>query len=207
MTKIIAVIGSSASGKSFICDEINTGTKNLSYLSIDTYYLPKDKQKTDENGVPNYDLPGSINNDLFLEHVKQLESGSAVELEEYMFEKVDAKGSKFVIEPTDFLLIESLFLLHDKRIRKLIDYSIFIDTPLPVCLKRRLSRDTTEREVSEEMVKYQWENHILPSFNKYIKPYKSEVDLIIDGNRDKQIVINDTIRSLKKQFPNLIFKQ
>ena len=40
-----------------------------------------------------------------------------------------------------------------------------------------------ERNYPLEDVLYRYENHVLPAFEKYIKPYMDEADLVINNNR------------------------
>jgi uridine kinase len=51
-------------------------------------------------------------------------------------------------------------------------------------LKRRIIRDKEERGYDLDDVLYRYENHVMPSFNTYILPYKNKCDIIINNHSD-----------------------
>ena len=46
-------------------------------------------------------------------------------------------------------------------------------------IKRRIKRDSEKRGYDKADVLYKYENHVLPSYKKYILPFKKEADIII----------------------------
>ena len=78
--------------------------------------------------------------------------------------------------------MEGIFIFHYKKISELIDLKIFIDAKDYIKLQRRLKRDREERGYDADDVLYKYENHIMPSFQKYIAPYKETADLIVPNN-------------------------
>jgi len=49
-------------------------------------------------------------------------------------------------------------------------------------LQRRLKRDREERGYDADDVLYKYENHIMPSYQKYIAPHKDLSDLVVPNN-------------------------
>ena len=49
-------------------------------------------------------------------------------------------------------------------------------------LQRRIKRDAIERGYPEETVRYQWDNHVMPSFKAYLRPYRDDANIIITNN-------------------------
>lgn len=49
---------------------------------------------------------------------------------------------------------------------------------------RRIRRDQTERNYPIDDVLYRYEHHVLPSFERYIEPYREASDIIINNNLD-----------------------
>ena len=49
-------------------------------------------------------------------------------------------------------------------------------------LSRRIKRDAKERGYSEEIVRYQWDNHVLPSYKAYLRPFRDDANIIITNN-------------------------
>lgn len=199
MTKakyVIGITGGSGSGKTSIVHEIRKYfTENqLCILSQDNYYIPREEQQVDHNGIQNFDLPESIDLDNFVADVKTLMSGELVEIQEYVFNNELKEAGTLVFKPAPIILVEGLFVYHDNRIRELFDYKFFVDAPEDVKLIRRIKRDRVERNYPLEDVLYRFEHHVTPSYVKYILPYKSHCDMIINNtySYDKGIDILTT---------------
>jgi uridine kinase len=78
--------------------------------------------------------------------------------------------------------VEGLFVFHYQAIANLFDMRVFLDAEEEITLNRRIKRDTAERGYTEEMILYQWENHVLPAYHSYLLPYKHTADKIITNN-------------------------
>jgi uridine kinase len=64
----------------------------------------------------------------------------------------------------------------------LLDLKVFIDAAEHIKLKRRIVRDKDERGYDLEDVLYRYEKHVVPTYEKYIAPFKSDADVIIPNN-------------------------
>jgi uridine kinase len=181
---IIGVAGGSASGKTSILKEISRQLPkdSLSVISQDNYYHPIEKQMADEQGIINFDLPTSIDRNKMLEDLLQLMQGKSFNTKEYTFNNPKNSPNIITINPAPIVIIEGLFVFHYHEINDLLDLQVFIDVTEDIKLTRRIKRDANERGYPEEDVRYQWLNHVMPAFNKYLKPYKKEVDIIITNN-------------------------
>ena len=80
--------------------------------------------------------------------------------------------------------MEGIFIFHYQKIVNLIDLKIFIEAREHIKLKRRLKRDREERGYEADDVLYKYENHIMPSYQKYIEPHKEIADLVVPNNVD-----------------------
>lgn len=183
---VIGISGGSGSGKtSFVRDLVQqTPNKSVAVLTMDNYYIKREEQINDENGVKNFDLPTSINIPEYKRDLQLLIQGNAVSRVEYTFNNDEAVANEIHIESAPFLITEGLFVYSDPEIFEQIDLSIIINVKDVVKLIRRIKRDKTERNYPLEDVVYRYENHVLPSFERYILPYFDEVDLIINNNRN-----------------------
>ncbi len=56
------------------------------------------------------------------------------------------------VEPKKVIILEGILLLTDARLRDELNFSIFVDTPLDICLMRRIKRDVNERGRSMDSV-------------------------------------------------------
>ncbi|TOL43442.1 uridine kinase, partial [Vibrio parahaemolyticus] len=70
-------------------------------------------------------------------------------------------------------------LLTDKRLRGEMDFSIFVDTPLDICLMRRIKRDVNERGRTLDSVIEQYNKTVRPMFLQFIEPSKQYADIIV----------------------------
>lgn len=183
MTKIIGIAGGSASGKTHLLQRLRKvfSERELAIVSQDDYYKSIEFQFTDEMGMVNYDLPEGIDAEELYKDLLKLSQGEPVKRKEYHFNNPNKEPSSKEIHPAPVIIIEGLFILHFERIKTLLDFRIFIDSSEEMMLDRRLKRDSTERGISEKNIHYQWQNHVLPAHEKYLYPYKEEVDLIVDS--------------------------
>jgi uridine kinase len=175
---IIGICGGSGSGKTTLLKRISTELKHLhpSIFSMDNYYLPIQKQQRDENGQYNFDLPTALDSERLVSDLKKLASGNSIEVKEYHFNAPPDKNTLITIQPSSIIIVEGLFLFYYEEVRKMIDFSIFMEVDQTTQLDRRLYRDQETRGYSREAILYQWENHVLPCYEKYLLPYEQEAD-------------------------------
>jgi len=181
---IIGVAGGSASGKtSFLRDLVEMLPKGgVSIISQDNYYHPKEMQYVDENGEINFDLPTSIDREQFHKDLVDLSSGKSITKKEYTFNNKSAEPRLITIEPAPIIILEGLFIFYFEEIRKMLDLRVFLDVREDIKLSRRIKRDAKERGYSEEVVRYQWDNHVLPSYKAYLRPFRDDANIIITNN-------------------------
>lgn len=197
---IIGIAGGSASGKTSFLRKLQAKfpSNTVSIVSQDNYYRPKEEQQADEIGEINFDLPTSINNDNFYRDVTRLINGESIFHEEYTFNNPEAEPAMISIDPAPLIIVEGLFVFHYPEIRDLLDLRVYIDVREDLKLERRIKRDGTERGYDRQTVLYQWHNHVMPSFKKFLKPYRDDSHLIITNNItfDKGLeVLVDHLRS------------
>lgn len=181
---VVGIAGGSASGKTSFLKKLkeNLPDGSVTIISQDNYYKPKAEQERDENGEVNYDLPTSIDKEAFLKDLKLLLSGEPISFHEYTFNNSNTAPKTVVIQPAPILVVEGLFVFHYPDIRHLIDLRIYLDVREEIKLERRIKRDRDERGYPESVVRYQWEHHVLPSFKKFLKPYRDDSHIIITNN-------------------------
>ena len=196
---VVGIAGGSASGKTSFLRQLEETLPagSVSIISQDNYYKPKSEQECDENGEVNFDLPTSIDKDAFFEDVKTLLSGKPISFKEYTFNNAAQEPKTVTIEPAPILVVEGLFVFHYTEIRHLLDLRIYLDVREELKLQRRIKRDRDERGYPEAVVRYQWEHHVVPSFKKFLKPYRDDSHIIITNNitYDKGLgVLTDHLR-------------
>lgn len=183
---IIAIAGGSASGKTTVLNQLADDYKNkgISFISSDNYYKAQHEQFVDENGQINYDLPSALNEGKMVKDIADLRAGKEVFVEEYTFNNPNVTPKMLHYKPTPIIIIEGLFVFHFPNLQPLLDCKVLIQAPEEVRLERRLKRDAVERGYPANEVMYQWENHVKPAYNKFLTPYKTSADLMVDTHQN-----------------------
>jgi uridine kinase len=182
---IIGITGGSASGKTFFLNSLlsHFSKEEICLISQDNYYKEISKVPKDENGIENFDLPESIDFRLFAEHINDLKLGKIIKKEEYVFNNAESIAEILIFKPAPIIVVEGIFVFHDPFVSKLLNLKVFIDAKEHIKIRRRIIRDNNERGYDLEDVLYRWENHVAPTYEKFIKPTKQDADIIINNNK------------------------
>jgi uridine kinase len=183
---LIGICGGSGSGKtSFIRRLRERFPENkLCIVSQDDYYLPREQQHKDNNDEYNFDLPDSFDKKAFRQDIKRLLAGESIAREEYTFNNAAAEPKMLHFHPAPVIVIEGLFVFHYKKVARMLDLKVFINAKENLKVIRRIMRDQVERGYPIEDVLYKYQHHVLPSFEKFILPYKEEADLVVNNNHN-----------------------
>lgn len=199
--KLFGICGSSGSGKSFIVKYVleNLGSNSVSVIFQDNYYKKREDQTRDQNGNYNFDLPSSFHLDEFINDLKRLKKGEKVDREEYTFNNPEVSPKVISVFPNKLILVEGLFLFNNKEIISLLDKTIFIDCSIEKMIQRRIKRDHLIRGYDKSDVIYKYKNHVIPSYKKFILPYKETVDKVIDNDSDNPSGPESTLNYIIKE--------
>jgi uridine kinase len=183
---IIGISGGSGSGKTSFVRSLRAAfsEEQMCILSLDDYYLPREQQHRDHNDELNFDLPKSFDKKKFRHDVERLIAGEAVTIQEYVFNNPNAQPKILTFRPAPILVIEGLFVFHFKKIAPLLDLKVFINAKENLKIIRRIMRDQVERGYPLDDVLYKYQHHVLPSFEKFIQPYKEEADIVVNNNHN-----------------------
>jgi len=194
-TKIIAIAGASASGKSLfaqtICEEIQQefGEECISILKEDSYYRSQDKVSLSNREKINYDHPDAIEYSLFEAHLQELIAGRNINAPVYSFKTHTRTKHTAVVRHSKVIIVEGILLLSNKRLNELFDIKIFMDTPLDVCLLRRIRRDTLERGRDVGSILQQYLETVRPMYYEFIDPSKMHADIMVNhGGKNRNAV-------------------
>ena len=177
---VIGITGLSGSGKTYFIERLKEKLQEkVSVISFDDYYKPLQEQKTDDQGITNFDLPDALYHEQFQEDLLKLIEDKPVLLRKYNFENFDAPERVDIIDPAPVIIAEGLFVFDFPEIDGLLSSRIFIEADMELSLERRLARDMRERGIPEERSLYQWHNHVMPAWEKHILPHKVRCDVQI----------------------------
>jgi uridine kinase len=188
----IGITGGSGSGKTHFLNILASRFRadQLCLISQDHYYKPLELQFTDQQGVQNFDLPEAIDREHFAEDIQKIKRGETLIKKEYTFNKADITPKQLIFKPAPILIIEGLFVQYFPEIAKELDLKIFIEAKDHLKISRRIVRDNSERGYDLNDVLYRYQHHVMPVYEKMIKPLKDQADFIIPNNHSFDQAVN-----------------
>ncbi len=199
---LVGITGGSASGKTLFIKRLvdSFSTKEVCLLSQDNYYHDRHLQPKDGKGVENFDLPESIDHINFIKDVQALHRGESVYKKEYTFNNPNIVPKMLQFDPAPVIVVEGIFVFYFPEIREQLDLKLFIDAEEHIKLKRRIKRDGQERGYDMDDVLYRYENHVAPTYDRYIRPFKTEADIIIPNNHSFDKAMEVIVTFLKQKI-------
>ena len=197
--KIIAVTGGSGCGKTLFTNLlVERLHKKTAVLPLDNYY--KDRPDQIPNDKYDFDSPNAFDFDLYHKHLNLLNSGKSAKMPHFSYENGKREAGFTEIIPEEYLVIEGLHVLFLSKIRELVSFSFFMDSPLEVAVCRRCIRDVHEYDVTAEYSLNQFLKFVRPSYLEYILPVKKYSDLVVENNFQTRLdlFVDDFLR--KKQL-------
>src|SRR3990167_2424847 len=189
---IIGIAGPSASGKSLLANTIvnELGSNHVVVISEDSYYKDLTGVPFEKRKVINYDHPDALDHTLLIQHLQDLQQNKTAYIPIYDYAAHERKKETKKIEQFRIIVLEGILLFVDKPLRELMDIRIFMDTPLDICLVRRLVRDTVERGRSLDSVLDQYQQTVRPMYLQFIEPSKRYADIIVPRGGENRIAID-----------------
>jgi len=178
---LIGIAGPSGAGKSYLSKHIGEQL-NAALLHLDSYYSDLAHLSVVQRAHQNFDSPESLDADLFIEHIRQLSNGNAVEKPLYDFTIHSRKKETERFEPREFIIIEGILSMYWEDVRKLIQTKVYVDLGEDICLERRIERDICERGRTREGILEQYYSTVLPSAQRYVYPTREFADIIVTCN-------------------------
>ncbi|MFC4775770.1 uridine kinase [Paenibacillus sp. GCM10023252] len=189
---IIGIAGGTGSGKSTVArsviDRLVPG--KVTFISQDNYYKDHPTVSFAEREAMNYDHPLAFDNDLLIEHLKELRAGRTAYAPVYDF-TVHARSKEERVEliPNNIVIVEGLHVLYEEQVRELLDIKVFVDTDPDVRILRRVLRDIEERGRTIQSIHDQYLKTVKPMHDAFIEPSKKYADLIIPEGGHNEVGI------------------
>ncbi|MCW5589879.1 MAG: uridine kinase [Legionellales bacterium] len=191
-TIIIGIAGASGSGKSLMANTIvdEIGSDRVAVISEDSYYKDLKHLPFEERAKTNFDHPDAFDHPLFCEHLKRLQKQETVEIPIYNHAEHVREDRTITIAKHAIIVLEGILLFADRPLREMMDIRVYMDTPLDVCLIRRLKRDIIQRKRTVESVIEQYEKTVRPMYLQFIEPTKRYADIIVPRGGANRIAID-----------------
>lgn len=190
---LVGVSGGSASGKTYLLNQLmkRIPEQLITLISQDNYYKDLEFQDRKPDGTVNFDHPDAIDLNKFVQDLQILIGGQSVTIREYTFNNPDLLPKMLTYVPSRIILVEGLFIFHKPELLNLLNLKIFVDAEEHIKLSRRIIRDYSERGYQLEEILKQYEQDVIPMYNKFVRPYKESCDVIIPNNyhMDKAIEV------------------
>ena len=201
-TILVGIAAASASGKSLLAETLveELQSEHLCVISEDSYYKDQTDMSMEERVRTNYDHPESMDHNLLLEHMNALKNGAAVEVPTYDYTQHNRATETRHIDPARVVIFEGILLFTNPALRNAFDLRFFMDTPLDICLIRRMKRDILKRGRDVDSVIKQYLETVRPMFLQFIEPSRQHADLIIPHGGKNRIAID----LIKTKILNLI---
>lgn len=189
---MIGITGESASGKSTICKEIqnviNRFKMPVTILTTDNYFndisgLIKEYGTFDNLRDNGYDVdsPDNFQLDVLREDLEKISHGEDIYSPEYLLNGTGVSVPRAKLVPSNkIVVVEGMASMYGEN-KDIYDIKVYIETDLDIRRDRFLKRAYTERNQDLENAKKHWE-YILGAGEKYVKPYRAEADIILNGD-------------------------
>ncbi|ARF10173.1 phosphoribulokinase / Uridine kinase family protein [Hokovirus HKV1] len=200
--KFVLTGGPSCCGKTTLCNILkecfNTPEKTqIVVLSMDNYY------KSLHDPTANYDDPNAIDFELLIQHIKQLLSGSEINVPNYLFEfHCRDPVNTTLVKPAPVIILEGIFVQNDKRLVELADFTMMIKCEDWKLVDRRHVRDVKERGRTPESISKQLNETVMPGKHKFIDPFMHYADVVLDNNEDQHFQNSETVIPYIQQLIN-----
>ncbi len=191
---LIGITGASASGKSTICREIKNVIEEfdmpVAVLSTDNYFkdisaLINKYGSFDKVRDSGYDIdaPSSFQLDRLKEDLIDLSQGIDIDAPMYMPNGTGISiPSALHIYSEKIIVVEGIATMYED-VQDVFDIRIYIEAPDSIRKHRFVKRAVEERNQSEENALKHW-NYLKNAGDKYVSPFRSTSDFIINGTCD-----------------------
>jgi uridine kinase len=196
---VIGICGGTGSGKTTITNRLSSALSGDGVLVLqqDHYYKDLSHLPPAERTRRNFDHPDALDTPLFVEHVRRLREGHAVERPMYDFTQHRRLEQTERLEPRRAVIVEGILIFENAALRDLMDLKIFVDTDADLRFIRRLLRDIRERGRTLDSVVEQYTATVRPMHLEFVEPSKRYADIIIPEGGHNEVGIDLLIQKVR----------
>lgn len=182
---VIGIAGGTGSGKSTFTNRLKEEFGNrITVVYHDNYYKAQDALSFEERKRTNYDHPDALETDLLVQHIKELKVGKTVQCPVYDYALHNRTKQTVEIHPSPIILIEGILVLHDERLRDLLDIKIYVEADADERILRRALRDVEERGRDLKGIIDQYLATVKPMHYLFVEPTKAKADIVINSGKN-----------------------
>jgi len=188
---ILAVAGGSGSGKTSLAESLVARLQAYQpvLLCQDFYYRDRSDLTLDQRRTINYDHPDAIEFSLLITHLRALKKGENIQHPLYDFSQHNRRREVVSVSSSALIVLDGILLLAVPELLPLLDFKIFIDTPLDICFIRRLERDIQTRGRTLASVIEQYLTTVRPMYLQHVYPSRVYADLVVSGEEDLSVTV------------------
>lgn len=210
--RVVAISGGSGSGTGKICEIIkNTlasslGPQSCTTVSMSSYYIgdsqTRDVEFTNSYGAANFDTLDVIDFERLIGDIDRLHHGMPIQSAVYNKQKHVPDLFKSVSPPAHLVLVEGVYLLHDRRIRELSDATVYVDVEADIRLARRAWKDVTIYKMGLGEVFSYYFRAVKPAFEEWVEPFTKDAKLKLPvvARDHLSIGVNDAAKKMIRFF-------
>jgi uridine kinase len=183
--RLVGIAGGSASGKSELAAHLASRLDDATVISQDWYYHDRSALRQQEKMKLNFDHPDAFDHALLCQHLVALKAGCEVQPPRYDYATHARLENHSAVKPGGIIIVEGLLVLHEPRIRALLDYSVFVNVPAEVRLDRRLRRDAGARAIPPCETLRLWCHCVSPMHERFVQPSSRHASAVWEQLEDR----------------------
>jgi uridine kinase len=177
---VIGIAGGTGAGKTTIAQQVtDSAGEEVTRFPLDNYYEDLSHLGMEEREQANYDHPSAFEWPLVREHLQALLEGRSIEMPQYDFAVHNRTDETVTVEPTDVVVVEGIFALHDEVVVDMLDLRLYVETDADVRILRRIRRDVIDRDRSLDGVIDQYLSTVKPMHEQFVEPTRAKADLVV----------------------------
>lgn len=209
--RLVLISGPSSSGKTTSAKKLALELQAIGYIpkiiSLDSYYVGRDKNPKDENGNYDYECLEALDIDLLNRNLLDLFSGKEIPVPSYDFDRgvrYYEKGNKIHLHENDILILEGIHGLNEKLTHLISSnkkFKIYLSALTQLNLDdhnristsdnrliRRIVRDSQFRGKSAEETIGMWPR-VQHGEQKHIFPFQNNADAMLNTALDYELAV------------------